>query len=98
MARLGSASDSGEKEPCMSRFPGGNVFSGRYVFGRNTIPRIELRMGATFGTRMEELIHHLQVQELLRRGFTLSEIRAFRAVIERQAWEIVEAYGFVRIR
>lgn len=43
---------------------------------------------------MEELVHHFQVDEMLKRGFSLKEIAAWEKQIEAQAKAIVSAFGF----
>ena len=75
----------------------GSVVRGRYLVGTDVPPTIEIRMGGNFGTRMEELLHHFQTQELLGRGYNLSQIRGRRHFIENQARQILEAYGFQRV-
>jgi hypothetical protein len=70
------------------------IYRGKYHYDGIGNPVIELRKGANFGTRMEELVHHFQVDEMLKRGFSLKEIAAWEKQIEAQAKAIVSAFGF----
>lgn len=72
----------------------GRTYRGNYHYDGVNSPVVELRKGHNFGTRMEELVHHFQVDELLKRGFSLKQINAWETRIEQWAKDIVSAYGF----
>lgn len=72
------------------------LFWGEYKFDDAGAATITYFEDATFGTRLEELIHHVQVQDLRKQGKTREQIIKMRKSIETECTRILQTYGFER--